>query len=367
MEPAEPRARREAVVYPNGAPRAWGRLQRRLHESGARDGPWGGQITDFRPAANPCPTATVQDFLERYEVGDTVGVGGERRRRAGRGGGAAAAAPPRGRVRARGGRAWRRGARRPRPRRPHLRAAPRRAGFAVVKRGRDKTTGENVAIKVRGGGGRVKSRGGVRCRRGGGGGAAATGACPMRQRRAGPGGGRRRGRWLAASADACQPRASRPPLPSAPPLKVVDKSRYAAGDNSLEREIQVLCKVRRAAAAASRRHGGTESCVRRQKREGRRDGGCRTAPPVRAPTHSPYPPSTPGGPPQLHQAVRGVHHAAQGLHRHRARHRRRAARQVGRPWRGAARRGAARAAGQLSRSGGAAAAPSRRGRGAPPH
>lgn len=62
---------------------------------------------------------TVQDFLERYEVGDTVGVG----------------------------------------------------GFAVVKRGRDRETGEDVAIKV------------------------------------------------------------------------VDKSRYAAGDNSLEREIQVLLKV----------------------------------------------------------------------------------------------------------------------------
>jgi hypothetical protein len=32
---------------------------------------------------------------------------------------------------------------------------------------------------------------------------------------------------------------------SSPPfsLQVVDKSRYAAGDNSLEREIQVLCKV----------------------------------------------------------------------------------------------------------------------------
>jgi len=26
-------------------------------------------------------------------------------------------------------------------------------------------------------------------------------------------------------------------------LQMVDKSRYAAGDNSLEREIQVLCKV----------------------------------------------------------------------------------------------------------------------------
>ncbi|GIL62570.1 hypothetical protein Vafri_16770 [Volvox africanus] len=63
--------------------------------------------------------ATVQDFLERYEVGETVGVG----------------------------------------------------GFAVVKKGRDKKTGDPVAIKV------------------------------------------------------------------------VDKSRYAAGDNSLEREIQVLLKV----------------------------------------------------------------------------------------------------------------------------
>jgi hypothetical protein len=33
-------------------------------------------------------------------------------------------------------------------------------------------------------------------------------------------------------------------LLSAAVLQVVDKSRYAAGDNSLEREIQVLCKVR---------------------------------------------------------------------------------------------------------------------------
>lgn len=29
-------------------------------------------------------------------------------------------------------------------------------------------------------------------------------------------------------------------------LQVVDKSRYATGDNSLQREIQVLCKVRAA-------------------------------------------------------------------------------------------------------------------------
>ncbi|MEW5300638.1 MAG: hypothetical protein WDW36_003553 [Sanguina aurantia] len=70
-------------------------------------------------AGLPDTAATVQDFLERYEVGETVGVG----------------------------------------------------GFAVVKKGRDKASGEPVAIKV------------------------------------------------------------------------VDKSRYAAGDNSLEREIQVLVKV----------------------------------------------------------------------------------------------------------------------------
>ncbi|KAI8464277.1 MAG: kinase-like domain-containing protein [Monoraphidium minutum] len=73
----------------------------------------------MEPSSRFAASATVQDFLEHYEVGDTVGVG----------------------------------------------------GFAVVKRGRDKVTGEQVAIKV------------------------------------------------------------------------VDKSRYAAGDNSLEREIQVLCKV----------------------------------------------------------------------------------------------------------------------------
>eukprot|EP00877_Chromochloris_zofingiensis_P004633 jgi/Chrzof1/14170/Cz08g28020.t1 len=76
-------------------------------------------MTDDKREAVVYTNATVQDFLERFEVGETVGAG----------------------------------------------------GFAVVKRGRDKLTGEPVAIKV------------------------------------------------------------------------VDKSRYAAGDNSLEREIQVLCKV----------------------------------------------------------------------------------------------------------------------------
>ncbi|KAK9820338.1 hypothetical protein WJX72_009178 [[Myrmecia] bisecta] len=71
------------------------------------------------PGAQIFANVTVQDFLDRYELGETVGVG----------------------------------------------------GFAVVKRGRDTLTGQDVAIKV------------------------------------------------------------------------VDKSRYAQGDNSLHREIQVLCKV----------------------------------------------------------------------------------------------------------------------------
>jgi serine/threonine protein kinase len=108
--------------------------------------------------------------LERYEVGETIGVGGKLR-------------------------AWHAGVASPareretQPRRHrHRRVAattthpplttplnphppPPQTGFAVVKRGRDRLTSEPVAIKV------------------------------------------------------------------------VDKSRYAAGDTSLEREIQVLCKV----------------------------------------------------------------------------------------------------------------------------
>jgi serine/threonine protein kinase len=40
------------------------------------------------------------------------------------------------------------------------------------------------------------------------------------------------------------PRVPRSPAPGLLGLQVVDKSRYAAGDNSLEREIQVLIKVR---------------------------------------------------------------------------------------------------------------------------
>ncbi|KAJ9523149.1 hypothetical protein QJQ45_023967 [Haematococcus lacustris] len=93
-----------------------------------------------RPA-QVIPNATVQDFLERYEVGETVGVG----------------------------------------------------GFAVVKKGKDKRTGEPVAIKV--------------------------------------------GRSGSAADDGSLQ------APAHPPVQVVDKSRYAAGDNSLEREIQVLLKV----------------------------------------------------------------------------------------------------------------------------
>uniref|UniRef100_A0A7S3QUR8 Protein kinase domain-containing protein n=1 Tax=Dunaliella tertiolecta TaxID=3047 RepID=A0A7S3QUR8_DUNTE len=77
------------------------------------------QFTNLEKSDRLHTNATVQDFLEVYEVGETVGVG----------------------------------------------------GFAVVKKGRDKRTGEPVAIKV------------------------------------------------------------------------VDKSRYSAGDNSLEREIQVLLQV----------------------------------------------------------------------------------------------------------------------------
>lgn len=89
--------------------------------------------------------------------------------------------------------------------------------------------------------------------------------------------------------------------------QVVDKSRYAAGDNSLEREIQVLLKVRRGELLPSTRR--------------------RTGP---GPHHGPGEllPSAAGRPPELHPALRRVYHAAQGLHRHRARHRGRAAGQV---------------------------------------
>ncbi len=71
-----------------------------------------------------CVTAaTVQDFLERYEVGETVGVGGKR------GGPRCAVCLA-----------------------DHGRQAVLTLrlllGFAVVKKGRDKKTGDPVAIKV---------------------------------------------------------------------------------------------------------------------------------------------------------------------------------------------------------------------------
>jgi hypothetical protein len=189
------------------------------------------------------PTATVQDFLERYEVGDTVGVGGELAQ-------GMAAAPParsrRGDLRAAG----RAGVARSKPRRRPP-TAPRPAplpctGFAVVKRGRDKTTGETVAIKVRsctlqqpslwGGSGlrRPALRWFPRIPHGGpaaAGAARAHGSCGT----------------CAPPPRLCPPTPpARPPTGPSPPgpsCQVVDKSRYAAGDNSLEREIQVLCKV----------------------------------------------------------------------------------------------------------------------------
>lgn len=79
------------------------------------------------------------------------------------------------------------------------------AGFAVVKKGKDKKTGEPVAIKVR------------------------------------------RLHVGSTALDASTGHLGRETCNlGSPPMQVVDKSRYAAGDNSLEREIQVLIKVRRA-------------------------------------------------------------------------------------------------------------------------
>ena len=74
---------------------------------------------------------------------------------------------------------------------------PRAAGFAVVKKGKDKKTGAPVAIKV----------------------SSSVLPCPV------------------SSDD------DDSPFLSMWFYQVVDKSRYAAGDNSLEREIQVLIKV----------------------------------------------------------------------------------------------------------------------------
>lgn len=70
-------------------------------------------------------------------------------------------------------------------------------GFAVVKKGKDRKTGQPVAIKV-----------------------GSTFACETSQ-------------------SSCMSKRCH----SSAVLQVVDKSRYATGDNSLQREIQVLCKV----------------------------------------------------------------------------------------------------------------------------
>ena len=146
-----------------------------VHPNGGASSPYCGpqfsqqgaeQLASFPPDA-----ATVQDFLERYEVGETVGVGG---RLGGLQAGVITGAPP--------NQAWF--------------SSP--AGFAVVKKGKDKRTGEPVAIKVR----------------------SSPQTAPMHD-----------------GDPCCNTCACTPP-------QVVDKSRYAAGDNSLEREIQVLLKVR---------------------------------------------------------------------------------------------------------------------------
>lgn len=71
-------------------------------------------------------------------------------------------------------------------------------GFAVVKKGKDRKTGQPVAIKV-------------------------EYSCTQ----------------TAATVQFLVEKVSQ----DSAVLQVVDKSRYATGDNSLQREIQVLCKV----------------------------------------------------------------------------------------------------------------------------
>lgn len=113
---------------------------------------------------------TVQDFLNRYEIGATVGVGGKTACHCFSRVLSSPLCQPDSRV-------------------LHF------AGFAVVKKGKDRKTGQPVAIKVRHwNNARVLFH--VYCM--------ASMLCLM---------------------------------------QVVDKSRYATGDNSLQREIQVLCKV----------------------------------------------------------------------------------------------------------------------------
>lgn len=83
------------------------------------------------------------------------------------------------------------------------------AGFAVVKRGRDKKTDDAVAIKVR---------------------FLYITAIPSRPVPRN------------AAVRSCRAGAETLPKPFAP-QQVVDKSRYASGDTSLEREIEVLSRV----------------------------------------------------------------------------------------------------------------------------
>lgn len=85
-------------------------------------------MNPFSPSHVSTRAATVQDFLERYEVGETVGVGGE--------------LPDRAQVIC--------------TRvltstyqRSTTNHFPPPTGFAVVKKGKDKASGEPVAIKVR--------------------------------------------------------------------------------------------------------------------------------------------------------------------------------------------------------------------------
>ena len=89
----------------------------------------------------------------------------------------------------------------------------------MVKRGRDKKTGQDVAIKVQYA---VMHSAGPQWM-----------VIPEQD-----GGSLMHEGSTKPCADSAVPR-QQPPA-----LQVVDKSRYSKGDNSLQREIQVLCKVR---------------------------------------------------------------------------------------------------------------------------
>ena len=160
----------------------------------------------------------------------------------------------------------------------------KKKGFAVVKRGRDKLSGEEVAIKVSA---RVKwhlvhqAVGGARC------------IC--RPPRAGL--SRRQpcsAHWLCLSIK------TPPPPPSSSPPTSHTNEKHTKTKPTTQKHNKKNKKGRR--QVALRRRG-------QQPRA--RDSGL-----------------VQGRPPQLHQALRRVHHAAQGLHRHRVSDRRRAARPV---------------------------------------